>query len=165
MNRFLIEEMQPDDWTAVEAIYREGIATGLATFETETPSWEAWDVAHRPDCRLVARQDGHVVGWAALSPVSGRCVYGGVAEVSIYVAAAARGQGIGKALLDALIAASETTGIWTLQAGIFPENTASLALHRACGFRTVGIRERIGQLHGVWKDVVLLERRSAIVGR
>lgn len=164
MNEVVIDAMQPGDWPAVEAIYREGIATGLATFETETPSWERWDAAHRPDCRLVVRAGERVLGWAALSPVSDRCVYAGVAENSIYIAAAARGQGIGKALLRALVEASEAAGIWTLQTGIFPENAASLALHQACGFRIVGIRERIGQLHGVWKDVVFLERRSRVVG-
>lgn len=164
MSEVVIDAMRPDDWPAVEAIYREGIATGLATFETETPSWGRWDAAHRPDCRLVARDGDRVLGWAALSPVSDRCVYAGVAENSIYIAAAARGQGIGKVLLRALIEASEAAGIWTLQTGIFPENAASLALHRSCGFRIVGIRERIGQLHGVWKDVVFLERRSRVVG-
>ncbi len=164
MNEVVIDAMQPGDWPAVEAIYREGIATGLATFETETPSWERWDAAHRPDCRLVVRAGERVLGWAALSPVSDRCVYAGVAENSIYIAAAARGQGIGKALLRALVEASEAAGVWTLQTGIFPENAASLALHQACGFRIVGIRERIGQLHGVWKDVVFLERRSRVVG-
>lgn len=164
MSEVVIDAMRPNDWPAVEAIYREGIATGLATFETETPSWERWDAAHRPDCRLVARDGDRVLGWAALSPVSDRCVYAGVAENSIYIAAAARGQGIGKVLLRALIEASEAAGIWTLQTGIFPENAASLALHRSCGFRIVGIRERIGQLHGVWKDVVFLERRSRVVG-
>jgi phosphinothricin acetyltransferase len=159
-----IEPMQPADWPAVRAIYREGIATGNATFETEAPEWEQWDSGHLPICRLVARRDGQIVGWAALSPVSGRCVYAGVAEVSVYVAAAARGQGVGKALLAALVAESERAGLWTLQAGIFPENAASLALHRACGFREVGRRERIGQMHGVWRDIVLMERRSKIVG-
>lgn len=165
MNDLVMDALRPEDWPAVEAIYREGIATGMATFETETPPWEKWDAAHRPDCRLVARDGDRVLGWAALSPVSERCVYAGVAESSIYIAAAARGQGIGKRLLSALISASEAAGIWTLQTGIFPENAASLALHRACGFRIVGTRERIGQLHGVWKDVVFLERRSPVVGR
>jgi len=164
MNEVVIDAMQPGDWPAVEAIYREGIATGLATFETETPSWERRDAVHRPDCRLVVRAGERVLGWAALSPVSDRCVYAGVAENSIYIAAAARGQGIGKALLRALVEASEAAGVWTLQTGIFPENAASLALHQACGFRIVGIRERIGQLHGVWKDVEFLERRSRVVG-
>jgi len=160
----VIDAMQPDDWAQVEAIYREGIATGLATLETEPPTWERFDATHRKDCRLVVRDGGCVLGWAALSPVSARAVYAGVAEVSIYIAAAARGQGIGKKLLQALVSASEQAGIWTLQAGIFRENTASITLHTACGFRVVGVRERLGQLHGVWKDVVLMERRSPIVG-
>jgi L-amino acid N-acyltransferase YncA len=159
-----IEAMAPGDWDAVEAIYREGIATGQATFETDVPAREAWDGAHLPVCRLVARNQGRVVGWAALAPVSGRCVYGGVAEVSVYVAETARGQRVGKALLQALVVASEMAGFWTLQAGIFPENEASLALHRAGGFRVVGRRERLGQLHGAWRDVILMERRSRVAG-
>jgi len=160
----VIDAMKPDDWTQVEAIYREGIATGLATLETTPPTWERFDAAHRKDCRLAARDGERLLGWAALSPVSARAVYAGVAEVSIYIAEAARGQGIGKALLSALVEASEQAGIWTLQAGIFRENTTSIALHTACGFRVVGVRERLGQLRGVWKDVVLMERRSQIVG-
>jgi L-amino acid N-acyltransferase YncA len=161
---FTIEFMTPADWSAVRAIYEEGIATGHATFETTAPEWEKWDSGHRPECRLVARRNNDVLGWAALSPVSGRCVYAGVAEVSVYVAAAARGLGVGKTLLQTLIDAAEQAGIWTLQAGIFPENTASMALHRACGFREVGRRERLGQMNGVWRDVALLERRSKVVG-
>ena len=161
----VIEEMQAGDWAAVRAIYRQGIATGNATFETDAPAWEEWDASHRRDCRLVARAGGQVVGWAALSPVSGRCVYAGVADESVYVAASARGQGVGKALLRALVLASEHAGVWTLQGGIFPENAASIALHEACGFRRVGVRERIGQMNGVWRDVVLLERRSEVVGK
>lgn len=155
--------MQPHDWSAVRAIYLQGIATGNATFETGAPDWEKWDLGHLPHCRLVLRIDGDVAGWAALSPVSARGVYSGVAEVSVYVAAGARGRGAGSALLEALIAESERHGIWTLQAGIFPENTASLKLHHAHGFRLVGRRERIGCLDGVWRDVILLERRSATV--
>jgi len=155
--------MIADDWPAVRAIYLEGIAYGDATFETTAPSWKAWDRAHRPNCRLVARLDGQVAGWAALSPVSGRCVYAGVAEVGIYVGAAARGRGAGTALLQALVRESEQAGIWTLQAGIFPENEASIALHKRCGFRVVGRRERIGQMHGRWRDVILMERRSQVV--
>ena len=158
------EELRPQDWPAVRAIYQEGIVTGNATFETQVPAWEDWDASHPEDCRLVARRGGHIVGWGALSPASGRCVYAGVAEVSVYVAAAARGQGIGKRLLQALIEVSERQGIWTLQAGVFPENEASIALHKSCGFREVGTRARIGQLRGVWRDVVLLERRSDTVG-
>ncbi len=160
----MIYGMQAADWPQVAAIYREGIATGLATFETAVPSWDAWNAAHLADCRLVARQDGQVLGWAALSPVSSRCVYAGVAEVSVYVAAGARGQGVGKGLLAALVTVSEAAALWTLQAGIFRENTASIALHTACGFRVVGYRERLGRLDGVWHDVMLMERRSPVVG-
>ena len=159
--------MPPDVWPAVREIYLEGIATGNATFETELPEWEKWDSAHRKDCRLVARETGQasiILGWAALSPVSARRVYAGVAEVSIYIAAAARGRGIGKALLHPLVEESERIGLWTLQAGIFPENTASIKLHKSYGFREVGIRHRIGQLGDTWRDVLLLERRSANVG-
>jgi phosphinothricin acetyltransferase len=148
----------------VRSIYLEGIATGNATFETDVPDWQDWDRHHLPACRLVARQNRDVVGWAALSPVSSRCVYAGVAEVSIYIAASAQGQGAGKTLLRALVVASEQEDIWTLQAGILAENAASIALHEACGFRQVGVRERLGQLHGAWRDVVLMERRSRIVG-
>jgi phosphinothricin acetyltransferase len=164
-----IEPMKPQDWEAVRAIYLEGIATRNATFETDAPDWEKWDRGHRQDCRLIAlkggRPLGHVIGWAALSPVSGRCVYAGVASLSIYIAEATRGQGVGKALLQALIETSEQQSIWTLEAGIFPENTASLALHKSCGFREVGRRERLGQMDGVWRDVIFMERRSQIVGR
>ena len=152
-------------WPQVCAIYAEGIATGHATFEAQPPAWEVWDAGHRPNCRLVALADDGttVLGWAALSPVSGRCVYAGVAEVSVYVADTARGQGVGRALLAALIAASEAVGLWTVQAGVFPENAASIKLHEAAGFRVVGRRERIGQLAGRWRDTLLLERRSAVV--
>lgn len=159
-----IEPLTAQDWSAVSAIYAEGIATGNATFETTVPTWESWDTGHRADSRLVARRDGQIVGWAALSPVSGRCVYGGVAEVSVYIAAAARGGGIGTALLQRLITESEAAGMWTLQAGILRENSASLALHEKCGFRQVGYREKLGQLNNVWRDVMLLERRSQLVG-
>lgn len=159
-----IRAMEPRDAGAVLAIYRDGMDTGVGTFETEVPSWVDWDAAHAGTCRLVAERDGAVAGFAALSPVSRREVYRGVAEVSVYVAEAARNAGIGRALLDALIRASEAEGYWTLQAGIFPENDASLALHRACGFRVVGTRERIGAREGVWRDVVLLERRSRLAG-
>ncbi|MCB2379050.1 N-acetyltransferase family protein [Hymenobacter sp. BT635] len=152
-------------WPAVRAIYEQGIATGNATFQTEAPEWDAWNTGHLAHSRLVAEAaDGQIVGWAALTPVSGRCVYAGVAEISVYVAAAARGHGVGRQLLQALVAESEQHGIWTLQAGIFPENAASVRLHEAAGFRVVGQRERIGQMHGVWRDTVLLERRSATVG-
>ena len=160
-----LHAMQTTDWTAVSQIYAEGLATGNATFETAVPSWAAWDQNHLASCRLVARnQDNLVVGWAALTAVSGRCVYAGVAEVSVYVAVAARGQGVGMCLLQALVAASEAEGIWTLQAGIFAENVASVKLHEQCGFRIVGQRERLGQLNGRWRDVLLLERRSQTVG-
>jgi L-amino acid N-acyltransferase YncA len=162
--RFAVEPMRADDWPEVSRIYAEGIATGHATFETQIPTWSAWDAAHRSDCRLVVRDGAALLGWAALSPVSGRCVYGGVAEVSVYVCRAARQRGVGKALLTALIEDSERSGIWTLQAGVFPENEASLRLHRAAGFRDIGRRERIGRLSGVWRDVLLLERRSTRVG-
>ena len=158
-----IDHLLESDWPQVQAIYREGIEDGQATFETEVPAWEAWDTSHLPECRLVARSDGQAIGWAALSPVSCRPCYAGVAEVSIYVARASRGCGVGRALLDALIAASERQGIWTLQGVTFAENEPSLRLQARCGFRRVGYRERIAQLHGVWKDTVLMERRSAVV--
>jgi L-amino acid N-acyltransferase YncA len=159
-----IHAIRSVDWPAVRNIYAEGIATGNATFETEVPEWSKWNDAHHKDCRLLASEGEKVLGWAALSPVSSRTVYVGVAEVSIYVAASARGRGVGKALLDALIEASEHRGIWTLQAGIFPENVASIRLHKSCGFREVGLRQRIGQLGGMWRDVCLLERRSTTTG-
>jgi L-amino acid N-acyltransferase YncA len=159
-----IDAMTDEDWPAVRDIYAEGIATGNATFETEVPDWTKWDGGHRKDCRLIARDGQHILGWAALSPVSTRQVYSGVAEVSIYVAESARGRGVGRALLGELIQASERCGIWTLQAGIFPENVASIRLHKSCGFREVGVRERPGQLAGGWRDVCLLERRSGSVG-
>lgn len=159
-----ISTMQKNDWKSVKDIYREGIETGIATFETTVPSWEEWDQNHLENCRLVARMDEKVTGWAALSPVSSRCVYGGVAEISIYVSKEARGRGVGTLLLRRLIESSEKTGIWTLQAGIFPENEPSISLHRKCGFRVVGRRERIGKLDGKWKDIILMERRSDSIG-
>jgi L-amino acid N-acyltransferase YncA len=155
-----VEALTAGDWPAVSAIYADGIATRNATFETEVPSWEAWDAAHLSEHRLVARDESGVLGWAALSAYSDRCAYAGVAEVSVYVAQEARGKGVGRTLLEALVESAEDAGIWTLQAGVFPENRASLSLHRSCGFRVVGVRERIGQLDGQWRDVVLLERRS-----
>jgi phosphinothricin acetyltransferase len=161
---FAIDPMRPEDWGEVRRIYVEGIATGNATFETEAPAWEKWDAGHRREARLVARDAGRILGWGALSSVSDRCVYGGVAEVSVYVGRDARGRGIGRALLEALVRDSETAGIWTLQAGIFPENENSLAVHKRCGFRIVGLRKRLGKLAGAWRDVLLLERRSTIVG-
>jgi phosphinothricin acetyltransferase len=158
--------MRPEDWPAVRAVYLEGIATGNATFEQTAPEWEQWDAGHLPSARIVARSDaGAIVGWAALSGVSGRCVYAGVAEVSIYVAERARGRGVGRQLMSRLIVDSETNGMWTLQAGIFPENVASIALHVRAGFRIVGRRERLGQMDGRWRDVVLMERRSAVAGQ
>jgi phosphinothricin acetyltransferase len=159
-----IRPMLPSDWEAVRAVYLEGIATGDATFETAAPEWERWDASHRRDCRLAACDDADVIGFAALSPVSARAVYAGVAEVSVYVAERARGRGVGAALLGELVRASEAAGVWTLQAGIFPENAASLKLHERCGFRVVGRRERVGCRDGRWRDVVLMERRSATVG-
>jgi L-amino acid N-acyltransferase YncA len=159
-----IERMATEDWAAVLAIYLEGIATGNATFEKSAPEWTAWDAAHQKTCRLVARAGNDLLGWAALSPVSGRCVYSGVAEVSVYVAERARGRGIGGRLLAALVEASEGEGIWTLQAGIFPENVASIAVHERAGFRVVGNREKLGSMDGRWRDVVLLERRSKLIG-
>jgi phosphinothricin acetyltransferase len=159
-----IGEMTAGDWDSVRAIYLEGIATGQATFETEAPTWERWDAAHHRFGRLVARLGGRVVGWAALSPVSRRACYAGVAEVSVYVAADARGRGVGRALLTAEIAESERQGIWTLQEATFAENEASLRLQRQCGFRVIGRRERVARLRGVWRDTVLTERRSPVVG-
>lgn len=161
---FAIDNMHATDWAQVRTIYLEGIASGHATFETTAPEWEKWDAEHLSEPRLVCRRNGAVVGWASLSPVSGRCVYAGVAEVSIYVAEKSRGLGIGHALLAALIERAERLGIWTLQAGIFPENRASIQLHFKSGFREVGRRERLGKMAGVWRDVVLLERRSKVAG-
>jgi len=155
--------MTADDWRAVRAIYEEGLATGLGSFETAAPSWQQWDAARLPHSRLVAR-DSAVLGWAALSPVSKRACYAGVAEVSVYVAAVARGRGIGRALLDAIVGSAEAQGIWTLQGATFPENAASLALQARCGFRVIGRRERIAQRDGVWRDTILTERRSRNIG-
>jgi L-amino acid N-acyltransferase YncA/2-polyprenyl-3-methyl-5-hydroxy-6-metoxy-1,4-benzoquinol methylase len=159
-----VRAMRAEDWPAVAAIYAAGIATGNASFETDVPSWEHWDAAHLPGHRLVAELDGRVVGWTAVSPVSSRCAYAGVVEHSVYVADTARGRGIGRQLLSALIESTELGGIWTVQTGVFPENATSLALHRSAGFRVLGVRQRPGQLHGVWRDVVVLERRSTVAG-
>lgn len=161
---FVIENMRTEHWESVRAIYLEGIATGHATFETEAPDWPRWDASHHPFARLVALAGERVAGWAALSPVSSRKAYAGVAEVSVYVGTQHRGEGVGRALLEALIRESEANGVWTLQAGIFPENAASVALHLACGFREVGRRERVARLNGRWRDTVLLELRSKSVG-
>jgi phosphinothricin acetyltransferase len=156
--------MAPADWPQVRAIYREGIATGNATFETDAPPWEQWDAAHLAAGRLVARDGGVVLGWCSLAPVSRRACYAGVAEASVYVGAAHRGRGVGRALLLRLIAESEAAGIWTLQGATFSENAASLRLQQACGFRIIGRRERIARMNGVWRDTVLTERRSSVVG-
>jgi phosphinothricin acetyltransferase len=158
-----VRVLRSGDWPEVARIFAEGIATGNATFEAEVPSWEAWDAAHLPEHRLVAERDGRVVGWIGLAPVSARSCYAGVAEVSAYVGEEARGEGVGAELLAAVIESSERAGIWTLQTGVFPENAASFGLLRRFGFRVVGIQERIGRLHGAWRDVVLLERRSEVV--
>ena len=160
----IIDGLGTGDWQAVREIYQEGIATGHATVEAQAPTWEHWNSDHRPDCRLVAREIEQVIGWAALSPVSAREAYAGVAEVSVYVAEPSWGNGVGRLLLDALVSASETAGVWTLQASIFVENEASIALHAACGFRSVGTRERIGCLNGRWRDTLLMERRSKVTG-
>src|SRR5919197_3950571 len=158
-----LRPLEPDDWPAVAEIYWDGMRDGLATFETEVPSWEDWDAGHLRGHRLVAERDGEVVGWAALSPASTRRCYCGVAENSVYVARDARGMGIGRALLQELIARAEQGGIWTIQTSIFPENRASLALHERCGFRVVGTRERIAKRDGIWRDTVFLEVRSEVI--
>jgi len=155
----MIDRMRASDWEQVRSIYLEGIRAGNSTFETDAPSWEKWDEGHLTYPRLVMREDDRILGWAALSPVSKRAVYRGVAEVTVYVTENAQGKGIGRALLEALIVASEKNDIWTLQASIFPENIASVQLHLRCGFREVGRRERIAMLNGVWRDTVLFERR------
>lgn len=165
MSDVRVRAMTAADWPAVERIYAEGIATRNATFAPSPPTWAEFDAGHTGEHRLVAvTPQPRVVGWAACSRTSSRCVYAGVLEISVYVAAAARGTGVGSALMAALVAQTEAAGIWTLQAGVFPENAGSLALHRRFGFRDVGRRERVGQMDGVWRDVLLLERRSAVVG-
>ncbi len=161
--RFVIAELRPEHWPEVARIYAQGIATGNATFETEAPSWERWDAAHLPEHRFVALRERAVVGWVAVSPVSARRVYRGVVEESVYVDASAQGQGVGRALLERLVASTEAAGIWTIQTGIFPENEASVRLHERVGFEIVGRRRRLGKLHGEWRDVLLLERRSPVV--
>lgn len=162
MDKPIIRTITKADWPAVRGIYEQGIAAGNATFETQAPNWEEWNEKMLPCCRLAAVQEENILGWAALSPYSTRPVYRGVAEVSIYVSLAHQGQGVGRLLMEELIRQSEANGIWTLQAGIFPENKASIALHQKAGFRIVGFRERIGRLHGAWRDVVLLERRGVV---
>jgi L-amino acid N-acyltransferase YncA len=152
--------MAADDWPEVARILALGIAAGDATFEIAPPSWPAWDASHRTDLRLVALHDGQIAGWAAASPVSERCCYAGVIEESVYVDPSHQGRGIGYLLLGTLVTQAERSGIWTVQAGVFPENTASVRLHERCGFRVVGRRERLGQLRGVWRDVLLMEHRA-----
>jgi L-amino acid N-acyltransferase YncA len=159
-----IKPMEPLHWSVVRRIYEEGLHTGNATFQTSAPEWEEWDQAHMQTGRLVALENGNIIGWAALTPVSDRCVYGGVAEISVYVSEIARGKGVGKELLKSLIEDSEANGFWTLQAGIFPENIASIKIHEATGFRVIGRREKIGRMNGHWRDTILLERRSRTVG-
>ncbi|WP_417450701.1 GNAT family N-acetyltransferase [Kordiimonas sp.] len=162
---FSIRNYRPTDWPVVDAIYLEGIRTGVATFETQPKSEKSWSQTSVQRSQLVAAsRDDTVLGWAVLWPVSDRCAYAGVAEVSVYVAATARGKGVGKSLLAALVTRSEELGIWTLQAGIFEENVASIRLHETCGFRIIGVRERLGALRGIWKNIVLMERRSTVVG-
>ena len=160
-----IRPLLEKDWEFVLSIYVAGIATGQATFETQAPSWERWNSVHLPAPRLVAISSERIVGWSALSPVSTRPVYAGVVEVSVYVAREWHGRGVGRALLETLVKESEKLGIWTLQASIFPENVSSISLHRSCGFREVGTRERIGKMNAIWRDTILLERRSKRVGK
>lgn len=155
-----IVKMNSTDWLAVAEIYKQGIDSGMATFEKRIPDWKQWDENHIESCRLVAKDVDNIVGWAALSSVSSRCVYGGVAEVSVYVSSLERGKKIGERLLRKLIEQSEEQGYWTLQSGIFPENVASIRLHEKLGFRKIGFRERIGELDGIWKDNILMEKRS-----
>tara|TARA_R110002050_G_scaffold111752_4_gene225580 strand:+ start:4879 stop:5370 length:492 start_codon:yes stop_codon:yes gene_type:complete len=159
-----IRKMKNSDWPSVAEIYRQGMDTGFATFEKVVPSFEVWDAAHLEAGRLVAAKGETILGWAALSPVSSRCVYGGVAEVSVYIGQGSRGQGVGKLLMQQLIVESEKAGLWTLQSGIFPENKGSVELHRKMGFRFIGKRERVGKRDNVWKDNLLFERRSTIIG-
>jgi len=164
MPEIIIQPLTDEKWNDVSRIYESGIATGNATFEKQVPDWETWDKSHRKDCRFIAFTGNHVAGWAALSIVSGRCVYAGVAEISIYVDADSRGKGVGDKLMYSIIKESESNGIWTLQAGIFPENIASIRLHEKHGFRIIGVREHIGKMDGKWRDTVIMERRSKITG-
>ena len=158
-----IEALRAEHWPDVARIYGDGLATGNATFETSVPAWEQWDRSHLAEHRFVAIHEGRVVGWVAVSPVSDRCVYGGVVENSVYVDASAYGSGVGRLLLERLIESTEAAGIWTIQSGIFPENAPSVALHQRVGFKIVGTRERLGKRDGVWRDVLLVERRSGRV--
>ncbi|WP_100012341.1 GNAT family N-acetyltransferase [Lentibacillus sediminis] len=163
-NGIIIENMKSTDWEQIREIYIEGIHTGNATFDTEAPEWGGWDNKYLPECRLVAREGDAVLGWAALLPTSSRAAYAGVAELSIYLRASAAGKGLGTRLMQALIEESEADGFWTLQSGIFPENETSIRLHKRAGFREIGVRQRVGKLNGAWRDVVMLERRSTVVG-
>jgi phosphinothricin acetyltransferase len=158
-----IRDLAASDWEAVKSIYEQGIATGNATFQTSAPAWEEWDIAHLGNCRIVGLENGKVIGWAALTPVSSRCVYAGVAEVSVYVDAEFSGKGFGLEILNQLVHLSEAAGIWMLQAGIFPENAASVRIHEKAGFRILGRREKIGKQRGIWRDTLLLERRSPLI--
>ena len=165
MSTIYVRPLTPEDWPAVAEIYRQGIESGNATFETEVPGWENWDAARSPECRLVAEARGEVIGFAALSPVSGRCVYGGVREAMVYIAESARGRGVGGRVLARLVEETEAHGIWTLQAGIFPENAASIRIFERAGFNILGTHERLGRFHdGRWRDVVFMERRSEVAG-
>jgi phosphinothricin acetyltransferase len=162
-SKITIKNMLPQHWTEVSIIYKDGIETGLATFEKETPNWMDWDNNHLKVCRIIAVLNEKIVGWAALSPVSSRCVYGGIGEVSIYVAREFRGNKIGEKLLKKLISESEENRLWTIQSGIFPENINSIKLHEKVGFRKIGYREKIGELDGIWKDNILFEKRSKLI--
>jgi L-amino acid N-acyltransferase YncA len=163
MSTHQVADLRPDHWPEVARIYAEGLATRNATFETDVPSWERWDSRHLNEHRFVALREGEVVGWVAVVPISDRGVYSGVVENSVYVAESARGQGVGRRLLERLVASTEAAGVWTIQTGIFPENEASIRLHEQVGYEIVGRRKRLGKLHGVWRDVLLLERRSDVV--
>lgn len=159
-----IRNILPQDYAQLAEIYKQGVETGIATFQNDIPDWESWDKSHLSKGRLGAFEGERMLGWAALTPVSSRCVYAGVAEVSIYIASGERGRGVGEMLLQQLITQSEQAGLWTLQSGIFPENKGSIRLHEKCGFRPIGYREKIGQKDGVWKDNIIMERRSKTVG-
>ena len=164
MSEIIMRPMLATDWNSVANIYKEGIETGVATFETNVPSFDVWNKAHMTTCRFVAEKNDEILGWVALSPVSSRCVYGGVAEISVYISATSRGKGLGKLLLEHVIDTSEKEGIWTLQSGVFPTNHGSIKIHKSTGFRMIGTRERVGKLHGKWIDNILFERRSKVVG-